>query len=198
MIAHLLKMVQFSIQSPKEGAEMVLSAKPSREILWSMLVLVVALTVILAQVMTYIAPPPPEAQDLMPFRSSPVMFALVMWGLLVLMVFCTHYIGQMFGGQGALDDSLMVVIWLQSILLVIQVVQIFLALLSPIVAGLFGLAFGLLSIWIFVNFVAVVHGFKNLALVLVGIVVSMFGVVFGLSILFVFIAILFGVDLPNA
>ncbi len=198
MIGHLLKMVQFSIQSPKEGAQMVLAAKPNREVLWTILVVIVALTVILAQIMTYIVPTPAEAQQLMPFASSPVMFALVMWGLLVLMVFCTHYIGQVFGGTGAFDDSLIIVIWLQAILLVVQVAQIVLAVISPFLAAMFGLAFGLLSVWIFVNFVAVVHGFKNLGMVLVAIILSMIGVVFGLSIIFVFIAILFGVDLPNA
>lgn len=198
MIGQLLKMVQFSVQSPRQGAEMVLAAKPAREILWSILALVVALSVILAQVMTYLVPAPPDAQVLMPFRSSPVLFALVMWGLLVLMVFCTHYIGRMFGGTGTFDDSLTVVIWLQTILLVIQAAQIIIALVSPTIAGFVGLVFGLLSIWILVNFVAVVHGFKNLALVFFGLVGSMVGVVFGLSLIFVFISVLFGVDLPNA
>lgn len=198
MIAQLLKMVQFSVQSPKEGAQMVLNAKPSREILWSMLALVVALSVILAQIMRFLVPAPTDAEMLIPFQSSPVMFALVMWGLLVLMVFCTHFIGAIFGGEGAFDDSLVVVIWLQTILLVIQVIQVIVAFVSPMFAGIVGLVFGLLSIWIFVNFVAVVHGFKNLALVFFGLVASMLGVVFGLSLIFVFIAILFGIDLPNA
>ncbi|WP_298291825.1 Yip1 family protein [uncultured Litoreibacter sp.] len=197
MIAQLLKMVQFSLKSPKEGAEMVLAAQPTREILWTILVVVVAVTVLLAQAMNFIVPPPPEAQELMPFSSSPLMFALVMWGLLVLMVFCTHYIGQMFGGEGAFNDSLVIVIWLQTILIVIQVVQIVIALLSPGLAALLGFGFALFSIWIFVNFVAVAHGFKNLGLVLFGIIMSMIGVVLGLSLIFVFIAILFGVDLPN-
>ncbi|MDA8746987.1 YIP1 family protein [Litoreibacter sp.] len=198
MIGHLLKMVQVSVQSPKQGAEMVLSAKPAREALWSILAVVVVLSVILAQLMTYLVPAPPDAQLLLPFRSSPVMFALVMWGLLVLMVFCTHYIGAMFGGSGAFDDSLTVVIWLQTILLVIQVAQLILALISPLLAGWVGLVFGMLSIWIFVNFISVVHGFKNLALVSLGLLMALVGVVFGLSLIFVFIAIIFGVELPNA
>ncbi len=198
MIAQLLQMVQFSVQSPKQGAEMVLAAKPSREILWMILALVVALSVILSQFMAYLMPAPAEQEVLVPFRYSPVMFALIMWGLLVLMVCCTHYIGAMFGGTGAFDDSLTVVIWLQTILLVIQVVQLVLALFSPTISGIIGLVFGLLSIWIFVNFVAVVHGFKSLTYVFVGLVLSLFGVVFGLSLLFVFMSILFGINLPNA
>lgn len=198
MIGQLLKMVQFSVQSPKQGAEMVLAAKPAREILWSILALVVALSVILAQLMTFLVPTPADAQVLMPFRPSPVLFALVMWGLLVVMVFCTHYIGTMFGGTGSFDDSLTVVIWLQTILLVIQAAQLIIALVSPAIAGFVGLVFGLLSIWILVNFVSVVHGFKNLALVFFGLIGSMIGVVFGLSLIFVFISVLFGLDLPNA
>ena len=198
MIAQLLQMVQFSVQSPKQGAQMVLDAKPAREILWLMLALVVALSVILAQLMTYMVPVPNDNGTLMPFQSSPVMFALIMWGLLVLMVFCTHYIGAMFGGTGEFDDSLTIVIWLQTILLVIQAAQLVIALVSPSISGIIGLLFGLFSIWIFINFVAVVHAFQSLTYVFIGLILSVFGVVFGLSMLFVFISILFGWDLQNA
>ncbi|MEM9581986.1 MAG: Yip1 family protein [Pseudomonadota bacterium] len=198
MIAQLLQMVQFSVQSPKQGAQMVLDAKPAREILWLMLALVVALSVILAQLMTYMVPVPNDTGTLMPFQSSPVMFALIMWGLLVLMVFCTHYIGAMFGGTGEFDDSLTIVIWLQTILLVIQAAQLVIALVSPSISGIIGLLFGLFSIWIFINFVAVVHAFQSLTYVFIGLILSVFGVVFGLSMLFVFISILFGLDLQNA
>ena len=198
MIAQLLQMVQFSVQSPKQGAQMVLDAKPAREILWLMLALVVALSVILAQLMTYMVPVPNDNGTLMPFQSSPVMFALIMWGLLVLMVFCTHYIGAMFGGTGEFDDSLTIVIWLQTILLVIQAAQLVIALVSPSISGIIGLLFGLFSIWIFINFVAVVHAFQSLTYVFIGLILSVFGVVFGLSMLFVFISILFGLDLQNA
>lgn len=198
MIAQLLKMVHKSVEAPKAGAEMVLAARPGRETLWMILVLVVALSVILAQIMAFIVPTPVEAQQIMPFRSSPIMFALVMWGLLVLMVFCTHYIGQMFGGEGVFEDSLAIVIWLQTILLVFQAVQIVLAVVSAVFAALFGLVLGVLSIWIFANFVAVVHGFQNVGMVVFGMIASMIGVIFGLSLIFVFISILFGLDLPNA
>jgi hypothetical protein len=61
-------------------------------------------------------------------------------------------------------------------------------------AGIGGIAALALFLWLFVNFVAVLHGFPSLLLVFVGIVVSAFAVVFGLSL----ILALIGVTVPGA
>jgi hypothetical protein len=191
------QLLKLTLSDPREGARAVAQIDVSREVLWAALTVIVALSVIGARIMSFLTPSTQQAALGMEFVSSPIMFALVMWGLLVLTVFCMHYIGRAVGGQGRFDTSLKLVIWLQTILLLAQAAQIVIGAVSLMVAGLLGLGFSLYSIWLFVNFVAVAHGFENRGTVLMGIVLSVLGVVFGLSLLIALIAVLFGMEMPN-
>ncbi|MEM6594436.1 MAG: Yip1 family protein [Pseudomonadota bacterium] len=194
-----LDLMKLTVADPKSGAERLLSIDLSREAIWSLLAAVVALSVISAWLMNGLLPNggQPDVMS-MRFMSSPLMFALVMWGLLVLTVFCTHYIGQMFGGVGHFNDSLKLVTWLQAILLVVQIGQLIIALVSPALAAFVGLAIGLYSIWVFVMFVSVLHDFESRFMVFVAMLGVMLGLIFGLSLIVGLIATLFGVELPNA
>lgn len=191
------QLLKLTLSDPRAGARAVAEIDVSREVLWGALTVIVALSVIGARIMSYMTPISQEQALGMEFVSSPIMFALVMWGLLVLTVFSMHYIGRACGGVGHFNTSLKLVIWLQTILLLAQGVQIVFGAVSLLVAGLLGLGFSLYSIWLFVNFVAVAHGFENRGTVLMGVVLSLLGVVFGLSLLIALIAILFGLEMPN-
>lgn len=197
MNGYLVQLLKLTLSDPQEGARAVAKIDVSREVLWAALTIIVALSVIGARIMGYMTPVSQGQAPGMQFVSSPIMFALVMWGLLVLTVFCMHYIGRAFGGQGHFNTSLKLVIWLQTILLLAQGAQIVLGAVSLLVAGLLGLGFSLYSIWLFVNFVAVAHGFENRGTVLMGVVLSLVGVVFGMSLLIALIAVLFGMEMPN-
>jgi len=197
MNGYWAQLLRLTLSDPRDGARAVAKIDVSREALWSALTVIVALSVIGARIMSYMMPISQEQAVGMPIAVSPIMFALIMWGLLVLTVFCVHYIGRAFGGQGYFNTSLKLVIWLQTILLLAQGLQILLGTVSLPLAGLLGLGFSLYSIWLFVNFVAVAHGFENRGTVLLGVVLSLFGVIFGLSLLFALIALLFGVEMPN-
>ena len=197
MNGYWAQLLRLTLSDPRDGARAVAKIDVSREALWSALTVIVALSVIGARIMSYMMPISQEQAVGMPIAVSPIMFALIMWGLLVLTVFCVHYIGRAFGGQGHFNTSLKLVIWLQTILLLAQGLQILLGTVSLPLAGLLGLGFSLYSIWLFVNFVAVAHGFENRGTVLLGVVLSLFGVIFGLSLLFALIALLFGVEMPN-
>lgn len=197
MNGYWAQLLRLTLSDPRDGARAVAKIDVSREALWSALTVIVALSVIGARIMSYMMPISQEQALGMPIAVSPIMLALIMWGLLVLTVFCVHYIGRAFGGQGHFNTSLKLVIWLQTILLLTQGLQILLGTVSLSLAGLLGLGFSLYSIWLFVNFVAVAHGFENRGTVLLGVVLSLFGVIFGLSLLFALIALLFGVEMPN-
>ena len=198
MKEELIRLTMLTVQSPRAGAEAVLTMNYPRELLWVLLGLATILSVLMVQLMRFAFPQPEDAAALMPFQSSPVLFALIMWGSLVLMVFCVYYIGRAFGGTGSFQDSLTVVIWLQFLLMVSQVLQFVLAIISMGFAALLGIAFLFYWIWIFTTFVAVLHAFENRAVVLGGMFAAMMGVMVGLSLITSFIAILFGVELPNA
>ncbi len=186
-----------TLSDPRAGARAVAGINVAREVLWGALTVIVALSVIGARIMNYMTPISQEQALGLQFVSSPIIFALVLWGLLVLTVFSMHYIGRAFGGQGHFDTSLKLVIWLQAILLLAQVVQILFGTVSLVAAGLLGLGFSLYSAWLFVNFVTVAHHFTHRGAVLLGVIISLFGVIFGFSLLIALIAVLLGLEMPN-
>lgn len=198
MMKAALPWLKLTLENPSEGARAVLAYTGERELLWSTLTLVSVLSVLMVLLTHMVLPPPPDTMLRVPFLNTPLLFALVMWGSLVILVFCVHYIGQMFGGKGAFNQSITLVIWLQVLLMVSQVAQLVVAIVSVELAAFLGLGFMLYWIWIFACFVTVLHGFENRALVLGGIALSFMGVLFGLSFIISIIALLFGVELPNA
>ncbi len=196
MLAHLISLIRLSILTPKEGAATILSFSPGRDILWTALALIAVVSGVLSTLSTYVVPAA-SADMGEHLLSSPVLFTGVLAGILLLTVICTHYIGRGFGGTGEFNESLLVVAWLQLVLVAVQVVQLGIALVSPEIAQLIGVASLFLFIWLYVNFVAVLHGFASLPMVLVGMMISMFAVGIGLSILLSLIAALLGLEIVS-
>ena len=114
--------------------------------------------------------------------------------LLVVMVFAIHWVGRALGGRGSLEESILLVSWLQFIMVCLQVVQTLSLLVLPVVASLLGVVGLVLFLWLLTNFVAVLHGFKSLAQVFVMILVSAFGLVFVATI----VLSILGVPMPTA
>lgn len=195
MLDRVFQMIRQTVTDPKEGAETVLALGLPRGTLWLGMGLVVVLTVIMYRAGLMIAPRTPGVTPQLP--DSPFMLAIMIWGLLALSAYCLYFIGRAFGGTGKFEEALSLVIWLQVVLLAFQVIQLLLMTVSPVLAVFLGAAVFLLSIWIFVNFISVLHGFRSLAMVFVGLLISGFGVMVGLSILLAILALFFGVEVPN-
>ncbi|NJR43059.1 MAG: hypothetical protein HC767_10775 [Akkermansiaceae bacterium] len=86
-----------------------------------------------------------------------------------------------------MNDALLVVVWLQVLMLGLQLLQVLLLLISPVLAAVVGLAGIVLFLWLLTNFVAELHGFQSLLAVFGAIVLTGFAVAF----LFVFILAMF-------
>ena len=114
----------------------------------------------------------PAADDpLAQFMSqSPFRSALIQWLILAASVLLIHRVGRAFGGKGSLPDALLIVVWLQVIMLMVQVAQLLILILIPSVAGLANLAGLVLFFWLFTSFIAELHGFASRWLVLAGII----------------------------
>ncbi|SHE73352.1 Yip1 domain-containing protein [Litoreibacter ascidiaceicola] len=194
MFSFLLNLVGQTLRRPKRAAETVLALDLDRNALWSALGLVSVVSVLFTEFTMLFVPSEMIVED-GPFPSSPLLLGLVIWGLLVVSVFITHYIGRAFDGRGELKDSLKTVIWMQVVLLALQVVQIALFLISPVIAILFGWVGALYVFYIFLEFVRALHGFRSLGLVLAGAVVSLIGLMFGIALAIGLIAGIFGLEL---
>ncbi|SFR48652.1 Yip1 family protein [Litoreibacter janthinus] len=194
MLAVLLQLVGETLRRPSQAAETVLNFKLERGTLWLTLALVSIVSVLFnALTMAFVPPEMVANQGALP--TSPFLLVLVIWGLLVLSVFFTHYISRAFDGAGTLDGSLITVIWMQIVLLVLQVFQIALFIIAPIVAVLFGWVAAAYVFYVFLQFVRVLHGFRSLGLVLAGAIVAILGLSVGIAAAIGMIAALFGLEL---
>lgn len=180
-VGNLVQMALRTVRNPREGATEVLSLGVPRNALWLILVLVVTISVMLAQ-LTNVLILSAGGVLLDGFLSNPVLTGMVQIGLLIVMVYAIYHIGRLMGGRGTFPEAILLVSWLQFIMVCLQVLQTGAMLVLPPVAGILGIIGFALFFWLLTNFVAVLHGFKSLAQVFVMIIASLFGIVFVLSI----------------
>jgi hypothetical protein len=77
----------------------------------------------------------------------------------------------------------LVVVWLQLLMLGVQVAQLLALIVAPPISGLIGLVGFIGFTWLMVNFIAELHGFRSLGLVFGGIILTFIAAAFVLAIL---------------
>ena len=169
-----------TLRNPRAGAARIIAEDLPALVLWTMLVTVVAVSVVLGQGSLLLVSGGAVAEN--PYLANP----LVMWGLqcalLFVMVHAIHHIGRAMGGMGVFEDTLALVVWLQFVMACLQVVQTAALFILPPVADIIGVIGLVVFMWLLTQFIAAVHGFTRLGLVFVMIIVSAFGITFLLSI----------------
>lgn len=146
------------------------------------LVLVSVLSALLLHLGFFLLPPTDDPLTQF-IGQSPVGSAMIQWVILTATVLAIHRIGRLFGGRATLSDSLLVVVWLQLIMLGVQVVQLLTLILFAPLAGLVNLAGLVLFFWLFTSFIAEVHGFSSRWAVLAGVIGSGFVIAFALVVI---------------
>lgn len=184
----ILAMVWRTVKNPREGAAEVLSLGIPREALWTVLALVVVLSILLAQVMSLLVLSGGGAIA-GPISIGPLATGFIQILLLILMVFAIYWIGKAVGGTGSFEEALLLVSWLQFIMVCLQAVQTVFVLILPPMATLIGVLGLALFLWLLTNFIAVLHNFRSLPMVFMMIILSAFGIAFGLSIILALIGV---------
>lgn len=131
--------------------------------------------------------------SLIAITPNPVMLAVANALLLLGVTLAVHAIGRGFGGTGRFSEALLAITLLQAIMLVVQVAQMLILLVSIPVGELFGIVALVLLLWLFANFIMQLHGFQSLARVAIGIVV----VFIALSMLLSMILVIIGLSGPG-
>ena len=119
--------------------------------------------------------------------ASPFRAALFQWLFLALSVVLIHRVGRAFDGRGSLPDALLIVVWLQLLMLALQLLQLAATLVAPPLSGIIGLAGFALFPWLMTAFIAELHGFRNRGLVFLGMVLTALGTGFVLGIAMILI-----------
>ncbi|MCV2873076.1 YIP1 family protein [Defluviimonas sp. WL0050] len=184
-------LVMETLRSPREAARRIIALDPPMEARWIGLLLVSVLALLETRLGGLV----------LPLDDQPPIFALaadpvlgVPFQVLSQLVIATAiaWIGRIFGGTGSFADALLLIVWLEFMLVLAQAVQLVALVLVPPVGMLIAfVAIGLL-IWLLVQFTAALHGFTNLALVVLGMVVSFLVIITILSM----VLIMFGVAPP--
>jgi hypothetical protein len=165
----IIALAQLTLQDPRRATRVLLAEDVPMPARTGGLLLVAVASAFLASIHSGLQT---EALDPVSafMLSSPIRAAVIQWLFLALSVVLIHNVGHAFGGKGSFPDALLVVVWLQLLMLALQLVQFVAFLLSPALAGMIGLAGLVLFFWLMSSFIAELHGFASRGAVFVGII----------------------------
>jgi hypothetical protein len=150
-----------TIVDPAVAAQRALDLRVSLPTLWTALALVAVLNVLMLALLQAVSP----AQTVMQEQGmvlTPFSYAAIITVFLFLLVYTLYHIGRMMGGQGTVEDSLTIVVLFQCVAVALEAVQVVLVVISPPIAGIFGLISLAIMLRCILNFVNVMHRFENL------------------------------------
>lgn len=183
-------LVGLTLRSPAAAGREVLEADLPLPARWALAVLVVALAAILAWVAAAMMPDAPEgeASAFAWIGQQPLLTAGFQLAALTITAALMSGVGRLFGGEGRFEDALILTVWLEAILLLVQLLQIVLIPFSGDLAAMLGLAAAGMFFYLTVQFTKLLHGFRNGWKVLLVMLATMLALGFVLS----FIAAAFG------
>ncbi len=126
-------------------------------------------------------------------KGQPLLIAIIQLLSIPLGASISMGIARLFGGKGLFRDSVLVILWLNGAM---AVMQLFLVLVLPVLAPIAGILFFAALVWFIVAYAAgitEVHGFKNIYLVMA----AMIGIFFLFVVLLNYLAITAGFVPPG-
>lgn len=186
-VAALMPLVQTTLRDPKEAAARIMALNLGRDVLWPALALVALVNT--AIVLLLIAVSPPE-MALPGYFASPLALFVLLTGLLVIYVHALYWAGRAIGGQGALEELLALMVWLQALRAAAQLLVMVLGTLIPSLGALMSLVIAVWGFWILLNFITVALRLPSLLHALGSLVLGGIGVVIGVGVLLFLFGIL--------
>ncbi|WP_103256298.1 YIP1 family protein [Tabrizicola aquatica] len=184
--ARILELVGLSLRDPRAGLRALQAEQVPLAARSAGLLLMAVLSTILLQAGFVLAPPGPDPVAIF-LAQSPFQTAVVQWLVLILSAVLIFRVGRAFDGHGSLADAILVVVWLQLVMLGVQLLQLTAFLLVPPLGGLLGIiGFGVF-LWLSVNFIAELHGFRSLGLVFLGMFLTALAAVFAVAVILSFL-----------
>lgn len=177
----MVALMAVTLRTPQAAARTVMHYPAPMQARWLALLLIAVVSALLVHLA--FALQPPEAQAVFgPLMSSPIRTTGLQWLMLVIATGLMTQIGRWRGGHGTFPEALSLVVWLQMVLMLVQLAQLVLLLVLPPLADLLGLASMVLFLWLLTQFTCALHGFRQPWLVFLGIVVTAFVLMMMLSV----------------
>lgn len=185
----LKALLGLTFRDPEAAARLLLAQGWPVSARWMGLLVAVSVSAILSWASAQIFPL--SAEDpaaILTLSHTPLAMAGLQLGAIVLAAALMAGVGRMFGGRGSFEDALLLTVWIEIVLLVVQVVQVVLSLVLPPVAGMVGILAIVLFLWLTVQFTKALHGFSSALKVFLCLIATAFVAGFVLS----FLAAAFG------
>ncbi|WP_372802869.1 YIP1 family protein [Paracoccus seriniphilus] len=172
-----------TFRNPEAAARMLMGAGLPMQVRWMGLFLAVALSAILAWLSSQMFPLPDGEVMVLSLTAQPLVMAVMQLCAIVLAAGLMAAVGRLCGGHGNFADALLLTVWIEVVLLVVQVVQVVASVILPPFAGILGIMAIALFLWLTVHFTKALHGFRSSPKVFLGLVATAFLAGFALSVL---------------
>ncbi|CAM3269082.1 Yip1 family protein [Paracoccus nototheniae] len=155
-------LVRQTLRNPEQAAHWLIGQGWPMQVRWMALMLAVSVSGLLAYASTLLFPVPEgEAVAVFAISSQPLVLAGLQLIAIVLGAALMAGVGRLFGGQGRFEDALLLTVWIEVMLLIVQAAQIVLSLALPALAGILGILAIALFLWLTVQFTKALHGFTS-------------------------------------
>ena len=169
-----------TIRAPAEAARQILDLGLPRQVLWIALLLMAVLQSMVFALSDLLTPGPTPIPVLF---GSPIRFMMVSAAMLVMTVYAIFWAGKALGGNGSLDDVMVLVVWLQALRVVVQGAGLLLSMIIPMLAVELLLAASAIGIYILLHFINQAHRLQSVARAVGVLAIAIIGIMFGLSLL---------------
>lgn len=184
----LLIAARDTMQQPKAGARALLKMELPANVGWMALILMAVVSAVVSALSFAISAPGEDQaldQALTLLFRNPIQLAIFQGLALLVGIMLIYGVGRMFGGRGTLDQSVLLIAWLEFIMLLLQLAQFVILPISTPMATAIGLFGFVLFLWLLTNFIAVLHGFESNIAVFMAIVGTIFAISFAGAIVIV-------------
>jgi len=182
----IMGLARQTLEDPRAGARAVLALGVPLPARTAGLLLVAIASAMLVH-LGFLLVPPSDDPVAGFMAASPIRTAVMQWVIFAGTVLMVHGVGRACGGRGTLPDALLIVVWLQVMLLGMQLLQFVALLISPFIGALVGLGAFAMFFWLLSSFVAELHGFQSRWAVFGGILAAALGLAMVFAVLLVLV-----------
>jgi len=141
-----------TLRDPRAASDVILSWNIPKEALWTAVALVSVIITILSTLSNILFPVPAPLSAIV---GNPFVYFMVAAGGFVATVHAIYWTGRMMGGRGAVEDLMVLLLWLQALRAAAQVGILVLLILAPAIATFLVLVVAVATLWVFVHFISI-------------------------------------------
>ncbi|RJL03398.1 YIP1 family protein [Paracoccus aestuarii] len=154
-------LVRQTFRNPEDAARWLIAQNWPMQARWMALVTAVSISGVLAYLSVQLFPIPEGETPMLPLGQQPLVLAGMQLFAIIVGAGLMAGVGRMFGGHGRFEDALLLAVWIEVMLLIVQVLQIVFTLILPPLAGMLGILAIALFLWLTVQFTKALHGFTS-------------------------------------